>query len=92
MLTAFAQVADSLQALDEGAAELQAQADAQSAGREAADLTREAFETGEVSLLQVIDAERRYQQARLGYVRAQAQRYLDTAQLYLALGPGGSSN
>ena len=92
VLTAFAQVADSLTALEEGAAQLQAQSDAQAAGREAADLTRTAFEAGEVSLLQVIDAERRYQQARLGYVRAQAQRYLDTVQLYLALGPGGGSS
>jgi len=92
VLTAFAQVADSLTALDEGAAQLQAQADAQAAGRETADLTREAFESGEVSLLQVIDAERRYQQARLGYVRAQGQRYLDTVQLYLALGPRAGSS
>ena len=37
-------------------------------------------------MLQVLDAERRYQQARLGYVRAQAQRYIDTVQLMLALG------
>jgi outer membrane protein TolC len=33
-----------------------------------------------------LDAERSYQQARLGYVRAVAQRYLDTVQLFLALG------
>jgi DNA-binding transcriptional LysR family regulator len=32
------------------------------------------------------DAERSYQEARLGYVRAVAQRYLDTVQLFLALG------
>jgi outer membrane protein TolC len=34
----------------------------------------------------VLDAERQYQQSRLGYVRAVAQRYLDTVQLFLALG------
>jgi outer membrane protein TolC len=33
-----------------------------------------------------LDAERSYQQARHGYVRAMAQRYLDTVQLFLALG------
>jgi outer membrane protein TolC len=33
-----------------------------------------------------LDAQRSYQQARLGYVRAVAQRYLDTVQLFLALG------
>jgi outer membrane protein TolC len=33
-----------------------------------------------------LDAERSYQQSRLGYVKAIAQRYLDTVQLFLALG------
>jgi outer membrane protein TolC len=40
-------------------------------------------------VLQVLDAERLYQNARLGYVRAQAQRYMDTVQLFLALGGSG---
>ena len=31
-------------------------------------------------------AERLYQRARLDFVRVQTQRYLDTAQLFLALG------
>ena len=60
------------------------------------DLTRQSYSVGNVGVLQVLDAERQYQQARLGYVRAQAQRYQDTAQLYLALGgsdfAGGSSD
>ncbi len=88
VLEALEQVADSLQALDQGAEQLQAQANAQRAAMQTADLTRQAYDAGEASVLQVLDAERRYQQARLGYVRAQAQRYLDTAQLFLALGSG----
>ncbi len=88
VLEAFGQVADSLQALDHGAAQLAAQARAESAARETADLTRESFNEGATSVLQVLDAERRYQQARLGFVRAQAQRYIDSAQLMLAIGPG----
>jgi outer membrane protein TolC len=44
------------------------------------------YHEGNVGVLQVLDAERLYQQARLGYVRAEAQRYSDTAQLFLALG------
>ena len=36
-------------------------------------------------VLQVLDSERSYHQARLGYVRAVAQRYLETVQLFLAL-------
>ena len=86
VLEALEQVANALQALDQGAEQLQAQANAQRAARATVDLTRLAYDEGEVNVLQVLDAERRYQQARLGYVRAQAQRYLDSAQLFLALG------
>ena len=52
-------------------------------------MTRQSYNEGNVGVLQVLDAERRYQQARLGYVRAQAQRYMDTTQLMLALGGAG---
>lgn len=86
VLAAFGQVADSLEALDHDAEQLDAQAHAQSAARENVDLTRKSYNEGNVGVLQVLDAERLYQNARLGYVRAQAQRYMDTVQLFLALG------
>jgi NodT family efflux transporter outer membrane factor (OMF) lipoprotein len=86
VLSAFGQVADSLEALDHDAEQLDAQAHAQSAARENVDLTRKSYNEGNVGVLQVLDAERLYQNARLGYVRAQAQRYMDTVQLFLALG------
>jgi len=86
VLAAFGQVADSLEALDHDAELLDAQAHAQSAARENVDLTRRSYNEGNVGVLQVLDAERLYQNARLGYVRAQAQRYMDTVQLFLALG------
>jgi len=86
VLVAFGQVADSLQALDHGAEQLQAESRAQEAAQQNVDLTRLSYHEGNVGVLQVLDAERLYQQARLGYVRAEAQRYSDTAQLFLALG------
>lgn len=86
VLIAFGQVADSLQALDHDAEQLDAQARAQEAARQNLDLARRSYNEGNVGVLQVLDAERLYQRARLGYVRAQAQRYLDTVQLFLALG------
>ncbi|HUK56848.1 MAG TPA: efflux transporter outer membrane subunit [Nitrospiria bacterium] len=89
VLVAFGQVADSLQALDHDAEQLDAQAHAQNAAGENLDLTRKSYSEGNVGVLQVLDAERLYQQARLGYVRAQAQRYMDTVQLFLALGGSG---
>lgn len=89
VLEAFAQVADSLDALAQGAALLTAQASAEAAARETVELTRQSYHAGQVGVLQVLDAERRYQQAQLGFVRARAQRYIDTAQLMLALGGAG---
>lgn len=89
VLVAFGQVADSLQALDHGAEQLEAQLRAQDAARDNVDLTRKSYNEGNVGVLQVLDAERLYQQARLGYERARGQRYLDTATLFLALGGSG---
>lgn len=86
VLTAFGQVADSLEALRNGAEELDAQTRAEQAARETVEMTRQSYKEGSAGILQVLDAERRYQQARLGFVRAQAQRYENTAQLLLALG------
>jgi NodT family efflux transporter outer membrane factor (OMF) lipoprotein len=86
VLSAFGQVADVLVALDHDAEQLDAQARAQGAARDNLDLTRNSYHEGNVGVLQVLDAERLFEQARLGYLRAQAQRYLDTAQLFLALG------
>jgi outer membrane protein TolC len=92
VLAAFGQVADSLEALDNGAEQLRAQASAEAAARETVTMTRQSYNEGSVGVLQVLDAERRYQQARLGYVRAQAQRYMDAAQLMLALGGAGPAD
>ncbi len=54
-------------------------------GRESG-LTRESYTAGNTGVLQVLEAQRQSQQARLGLVRAQAQRYEDTVELQLALG------
>jgi outer membrane protein TolC len=89
VLAAFGQVADALEALDHDAEQLDAQAHAQDAARENVDLTRKSYNEGNVGVLQILDAERLYQNARLGYVRAQAQRYMDTVQLLMALGGSG---
>ena len=86
VLNAFGQVADSLQALANDADLLHAQeAAAQTAGR-SLDLARRGFSLGSTGILDVIDAQRRASQARLGLSRARAQRLIDTARLYLALG------
>ncbi len=86
VLVAFGQVADALEALDHDAELLDAQSHARDAAGANLDLTRASYREGNVGVLQVLDAQRLYQQAQLGYVRAKGQRYLDTAQLCLALG------
>ena len=86
VLEAFAQVADMLDALSHDAEELAAQTEAQDAAQRNLDLARLAYNEGNAGILQVLDAERLSQRARLGYVRAVGQRYIDTAQLFLALG------
>jgi NodT family efflux transporter outer membrane factor (OMF) lipoprotein len=86
VLEAFGQVADLLDALDHDAEQLDAQVQAQQAAQSSLDLARLSYQEGNAGVLLVLDAERSYQQARLGYVRAVVQRYLDTVQLFLALG------
>ena len=86
VLEAFTQVADLLDALGHDADQLEAQDQAQRAAQANLSLTRAAYREGNVGILRVLDAQRSYQQARLGYVQTVAQRYLDTVQLFLALG------
>jgi len=86
VLEAFAQVADLLEALDHDAEQLDAQSQAQQAAQMSLDLARLSYKEGNTGILTVLDAERSYQQARLGYVRTVVQRYADTVQLFLALG------
>jgi NodT family efflux transporter outer membrane factor (OMF) lipoprotein len=86
VLEAFAQVADMLEALDHDAEQLAAQSQAQQTAQASLDLARASYREGNTNLLQVLDAQRIYQRARLGYVKSKVKRYLDTVQLFLALG------
>ncbi|HEX4596835.1 MAG TPA: efflux transporter outer membrane subunit, partial [Burkholderiaceae bacterium] len=80
VLQALGQVADVLTALDHDAELLSAQKNALDSASANLALTRESYAVGNVGVLQVLDAERQYQQVRLGFVRAQTRRYQDTAQ------------
>lgn len=88
VLASFQQVADVLQALDHDAQTLEAQQHALESATASLGLARESYTAGAGSFLQVIVAQRIYEQARLGYARAKGQRYLDTAQLFAAMGGG----
>jgi NodT family efflux transporter outer membrane factor (OMF) lipoprotein len=86
ILTAFGDVADRLQALSNDADRLHAQAAAADTAARSLDLARRSYAAGNSGILDVIDAERRNAQAQLGLARATAQRLIDTAELFLALG------
>jgi NodT family efflux transporter outer membrane factor (OMF) lipoprotein len=86
VLQAFGQVADVLEALQHDAALLDAQRKALDSARAVVDLTQQSYEAGQASLLQLLDAQRQYQQARLGYARSRSQRFADAAQLFIAMG------
>ena len=88
VLQAFQNVADALRALDADATTLKAQAEAEAAAHATLDLTQKQFELGAVSYLSLLNAERQYQQTRIGLVQAQAARFADTAALFQALGGG----
>jgi outer membrane protein TolC len=89
VLESFGQVADVLDALSQDTANLSAQTRALAAAQSSLEISRESYRAGNTGILQVLDAQRQLQQAQLGFVRAHAQQYLDTTQLFLAL--GGSS-
>jgi NodT family efflux transporter outer membrane factor (OMF) lipoprotein len=86
VLTAFGEVADGLQALANDADQVRAETEAERAAASSLDLARRSYAVGNSGILDVIDAQRRLAQARLGLSRAIAQRLVDTAQLFVALG------
>lgn len=88
VLLAFGQIADILQALQNDAHLLAAQQHALDRASESVRLQRISYTRGGTGLLNLLDAQRQYQQARLGYVRAVSQRYRDTIQLLVAMGGG----
>jgi NodT family efflux transporter outer membrane factor (OMF) lipoprotein len=88
VLQAFQNVADALRALDTDALSLKAQSEAEAAARASLDLVRRQFQLGAVSHLNLLVAERDYQQQVIALITARAQRYADTATLFQALGGG----
>jgi NodT family efflux transporter outer membrane factor (OMF) lipoprotein len=88
VLTAFQNVADTLNALQQDADGLKAAAAAAEAATVTLDLTRQQTQAGYTGYLALLSAEQTYQQAALNLVQAQANRYADTAALFQALGGG----
>jgi len=88
VLQAFKEVADTLNALQNGADELASQQAAVQAAFDTKELTRLQFDMGAISYLDLLVADRVYHQARLGLITAKASQLQDTAGLFVALGGG----
>ncbi|MBF0532530.1 MAG: efflux transporter outer membrane subunit [Candidatus Omnitrophica bacterium] len=88
ILLAFQNVADVLRALEADAAAIKTQFDTIAAAKETLDMAQKQFQAGAVSHLALLDAQRQFEQARIGVIQAQAQRFTDTAALFQALGGG----
>jgi len=88
VLSAFGQVADVLRALENDAETLRAQAESLQAASEARDIVEAQYKEGRASYLQVLTAQSQYEQERIAFIQAQAQRYQDTVALFTALGGG----
>jgi NodT family efflux transporter outer membrane factor (OMF) lipoprotein len=88
VLTAFANVADSLRALEFDAQALTAVADSYDEARAAAELAQKQFDAGAASFLSLLSAQQQYRQAAVQLVQARADRFADTAALFQALGGG----
>lgn len=88
VLTAFQNVADTLNALQQDADALKTASAAKDAAEITLQLTQKQYQTGYVNYLGLLSAEQSYQQALLNLVQAQTNRYADTAALFQALGGG----
>ena len=88
VLIAFAQVADTLHALDHDAAALQAEDEALSSATQALHLVQANYKAGLRTYLDVLNADVQAHQAQIAKLQAVAVRYQDTVALFAALGGG----
>lgn len=88
VLQAFQNVADAMRTLEADAQILQAQYEAAKAADEGLRLIEKQYEAGVVSYRDVLTVQQQTTLAKTGLVQAMANRYQDTAALFLALGGG----
>ncbi|WP_347252113.1 efflux transporter outer membrane subunit [Legionella sp.] len=88
VLSAFQDVADTLKAIQFDATNLRAAQKAVQATRRSLSIAQQQWKAGEVGYLEVLNAEQAYQQALITLIQNQANRFVDTAALYQALGGG----
>ncbi len=88
VLSAFQDVANALRALQADADTLAATVAAEQTAAASLELSRQQYQLGATTYLQLLNAQQTYQSALLNRVKAQATRYSDTSALFQALGGG----
>jgi NodT family efflux transporter outer membrane factor (OMF) lipoprotein len=88
VIKACQNVADALRALESDADSMVAQAASERAAAASLNLAQSQYQLGAIDYLTLLNAQRTWQQARIGLVQAEATRYADTAALFQALGGG----
>jgi len=88
VLGAFAQVADTLRAIQHDAESLEAQDEALAAARRSLHLVQANFQAGLANYSDVLIADVQYHQADIADLQTIAVRYQDTVALFVALGGG----
>ena len=88
VLEAFGQVSGLLSALGNDQASVDTQARAADVAGRSLYLSRRSFQVGNSGILQVLDASRAYQRAKLAVLQARTQQYLDVARLHAATAGG----
>ncbi|MGA2549158.1 MAG: efflux transporter outer membrane subunit [Burkholderiaceae bacterium] len=91
VLNAFAQVADTLEALQHDAQILKADAKAKESAGDALQLVQANFRSGLVDYPTLALSDIQFHQATIAYLQAIAQREQDTVALFVALGGGWST-
>ena len=88
VLSAFDQVANALRAVEHDAQTLAAQREALQAAAQALQLAQASYRAGASDYLTLLTSEVQYDNARIAEIKAESQRYQDTAALLVALGGG----
>jgi NodT family efflux transporter outer membrane factor (OMF) lipoprotein len=88
VLEAFGQVSDLLAALGNDAEAVALRGQAANVADRSLGLSRRSFQVGYSGVLQVLDASRGAQQARLALVEARSRQFLNVARLYVATAGG----
>jgi NodT family efflux transporter outer membrane factor (OMF) lipoprotein len=91
VITAFQNVADTLQTIESDQRLFLASSRGANAAKLNLDLTRKLLAEGQISMLQVLNAQQMYAQAASSNAQARAARFADTVLLFQALGGGWRS-